>query len=191
MMAGASDYLAGGAALLAALLSAASLVLTRRWQQDQHQEEVRSQTKAWILENLKNALIDHINLSFKIGRACRDGYAAKDAADVDRLRESLERATQMHVEYLDLMVYLRLFASVAVVRAAERLHLSLDNLIDLTFSEELRRQGREPFTHKGQPPSGVTLADARRRCMDQRESLINEVREYLGLPKDAVIDRTI
>lgn len=190
-MTDASDYLTGGAAFLAALLSALSLVLTRRWQRSQHQEEVRSQTKAWVLENLKTALVDHINLSFKIGRTCRDGAAARAGGDVEGLKTALDRAAQLHVEYMDLMVYLRLFSSAAVVVAAERLHGSLDNLMDLTFHDEIERQGRQTFTHQGKLPPGLTEVTARARCMDHRESLVNEAREYLGLPKDVIIDRGV
>jgi hypothetical protein len=122
---------------------------------------------------------------------CRDGAAARASGDVEGLKSALDRAAQLHVEYTDLMVYLRLFAPAAVVMAAERLHASLDNVIDLTFDEEIGRQGRRSFTYQGKLPPGLTEVTVGARCMDHRESLINEVRGYLGLPKDAVIDRGV
>jgi len=190
-MTGAGDYLTGGAAFLAALLSALSLLLTRRWQRAQHEEEVRSRTKAWVLENFRTALVDHINLSFQLGRACRDGVVAKRSGDGEALGRALDRATQLHVGSMDLMIYLRLFGSASIVRAAERLHSSLDNLVDLTFVDEIERRGSRSFTYQDTFPPGLTEATARGACMDHREALINEVREYLGLPKDAIINRAV
>ena len=182
------DYLASGAALLAAAFSAVSLVLTRRWQQRDRAQEATSQTKAWVLGNLKDALVDHINLSFKISRACNDGRHARKRGNAVGVNEALGRVTDLHLQYMDLLLYLRLFGTPTVVKSAERLHVSLDQLVDLTFGDAIADRGLRSFASEEIPP-GLTEVHARSICMDNREVLINDAREYLGLPRDAVIDR--
>jgi hypothetical protein len=90
----------------------------------------------WVLEALKEALIDHINLSFKISRACNEADAARKINDLAVIDEVFTRAINLHADYVDLMIYLRLLSTPNIVLSAERLHLSLDWLLDLTFSEQ-------------------------------------------------------
>lgn len=203
-----SDYLASAAALLAALLSGISLVLTRRWQRadlerdrawrDSEQErhrawldaqyavEADARTKAWVLENLREALIEHINLSFKIGRACSEGRERRSAGDQQGAMVAFNNAEEIHHQYMDRLVYLRLLGTPDLVASAEKLHDSLDNLLDLTFSEEKQQLGRRDFK-SGALPEGFDFAQAKSNCIDMRLELINNARTYLGLPADARI----
>jgi hypothetical protein len=141
----------------------------------------------WVLEALKEALIDHINLSFKISRICQEAVVARKVNDLALIDEIFSRAVALHIDYMDLMVYLRLLSTPNIVLSAERLHLSLDWLLDLTFSEQVAQAGRKPFTPDELPP-GLTVVAARAAGMENRERLINDAREYLGLPRDAVIN---
>lgn len=208
-----SVYLSSVAAVLAAVLSGTSLVFTRRWQQrdlEQRREweerdaerlrrwqeadlelERSTRTKTWVLDAVRQALIDHVNLSFKVGRACKDGRSASRSDDLQGFNDAYMRADVLHAEYMDLMVYLRLLGTPEIVRSAESLHVSLDNLLDLTFSENVHALGRRPFTSSGTLPSGLSDEAARATCMAYREALINEARAYLNLPRDAAIDRAI
>jgi len=169
----APEYLAGAAAVLAAVLSAVSLYFTRRWQQSDLQrhrhwkeadekrarewedlqatQEAASKNKVWALDNLKVALVDHINLSFKIGRDCTEAKLARASKDPQGLQDALDQAIARHIEYMDLMVYLRLFSTPSIVRSAERLHQSLDHLLDLTFADEI--QGGAETLHQGRARS--------------------------------------
>ena len=145
----------------------------------------------WALDNLKAALVDHINLSFKIGRVCTEAQLSRASGNFQGVQDALDQAIAKHIEYMDLMVYLRLFSTPSIVKSAEHLHHSLDHLLDLTFSDEVRERGRRPFTKGGLVPESLTETDARANCMDGREELINHVREYLGLSPDAAIDRQV
>jgi hypothetical protein len=182
-----TGILTSTAATLAAVLSAISLVLTRRWQRRDLEQERLSKTRMWVLGSLKEALIDHINLSFKISRVCQEAVAARKINDLVLIDEIFSRAVDLHIEYMDLMVYLRLLSTPNIVLSAERLHLSLDWLLDLTFSEQVIQAGRKPFAADELPP-GLTVMAARAAGMENRERLINDAREYLGLPRDAAIN---
>lgn len=195
-----ADFITGGAATVAALLSGVSLVFTRRWQQrdveqtrvwqerDLEQERL-AKTRTWVLDALKQALIDHINLSFTINRACNDGVEAKAAMDAVKAADAFSRAVDLHNQYMDLMVYLRLLGTPMIVTSAESLHESLDVLLDLSFTEEISAAARKPFLNQRIPRPSLTVAQAKAACMEHRVTLINDAREYLGLPRDAKIKR--
>ncbi len=145
----------------------------------------------WALDGLKQGLIDHINLSFKISRACTEALIAMAGNDAHESSQAFARAKSLHIEYMDLMVYLRLLSTPSIVAGAEELHRWLDYLLDLTFAEEVARVGSRPFTKGGQVPLDVTFEVAKSQCMKNREALINEARLYFDLPADAVINSTI
>jgi hypothetical protein len=67
----------------------------------------------------------------------------------------------------------------------------LDYLLDITFAEEVAQAGLRPFVKDGSLPQGLTIADVKRQCMNRREELVNEARQYFDLPRDAMINRTI
>ena len=127
----------------------------------------------------------------KIGRVCTNAKMARTHGSTQDVQEAFDQAVARHIEYMDLMVYLRLFSTPDVVASAEQLHRSLDHLLDLTFADEIRGPGRRPFTKAGMFPGGLTEATARADCMDRREQLINHVREYLELPANTSIDRRV
>ena len=164
---------------------------TRTWQEHDLEKERQANTRTWALDGLKQALIDHINLSFKIGRVCTDAFLARARNDAAVLDQAFSRATNLHIEYMDLMVYLRLLSTPRIVARAEELHRSLDHLLDLTFHEEITRVGTRPFTKGGNGPYELTAERAKAQCMERREALINEARVYFNLPADAVINRGV
>ena len=197
-----AEFLTACAAALAALLSGISLLLTRRWQQrDLEQTRVWQErdleqerlwrTRTWALDALKQALIDHINLSFKIGRTCNDAMSAKAMNDTVKLNKVFGRAVVLHGEYMDLMVYLRLLSTPEIVTSAENLHESLDVLLDTTFAEQIMSTGRKPFLKEGSSVLITSYSQAKADCMKERQTLINAAREYLDLPRNAVINRAI
>ena len=194
-----ATYLTSGAASAAALLSATSLVLTRRWQQRDLlmrrtweerdvEEQRRSAMRVWTLDSLKQPLIDHINMSFRLGRVCREGQIALAKGDAESRESAFSRTVDLHIKYMDEMLYLRLLGTPKLVASAEHLHQCIDLLIDLTFAEDIKASGRPHFSKAG-VPDGLTTARARSDCMSAREDLINRARQHIDLPPDAVIDR--
>ena len=129
-------------------------------------------------------------MSFKIGRVCSDGGQAIRMNKEESWEAAIERAVRLHIEYMDCMIYLRLLSTPQIVASAERLHSALDLLLDHTFRNELIKRGHRPF-YRGAIPDGLGEQEARSACTDYRERLINHAREYLGLPADMVIDRTM
>jgi hypothetical protein len=183
------NVMTGSAASLAAVLSGLSLYVNRRWQHKDLAQNRDWQLQTWLLDAAKQAVIDHINLSFRIGHNCSEASLARTRGDQITVDLLFDTANQLHVKYMDLMVYFRILSTAAVVSAAEQLHVSLDNLLDVTYEPEGLLRGRA-FTKRG-IPSGLSERDARAVCMDKRELLINNVRCQFGLVMDATIDRNI
>lgn len=177
--------------MAAAVLSAAQLALTRHWKQGDLDAERRSETRAWALDALKEGLVEHINLSFKIGRACSEALVAREAADLISAEEAYKSSLRLHTDYMDLLINLRVFGTPQLVDAAEQLNCALDILLDITFWDDAQAAGRRPFTRGTTSRPSMSFAEAKAGCMTRREVLINDAREYLRLPRDAKINRAI
>lgn len=185
-----SDLLTSMAAVIAAILSAISIIVHRRAAVADAQATREWQLQTWIMDELLESIVNMLNLSFKIGHHCRSVTLSRRTNHPEVGEGGLRLAQQLHGDFMDSMVNLRVLGSKELVASVEALHLALDHLLDISFEPEIANFQERPFVRSG-VPTDLSEVEARSACMDMREALLNDARELLGLPRDAIINRSV
>lgn len=161
------------AALIAAVLSAVSVVVGV-WSEHQRRAETRHQelTK-WVRERLHIVAIDFLNSAFSISGRTRDVRSARlRGRPLAETQKSLDRVHRSHTTMRDALTSLSLIAPAKVIAIGERVHYSHHALINFAFGADV-------------PSDDAAWTRLRNSAKRDREEFLTALREPLGLDPHA------